>query len=276
MRSILAFLWKNNFIILFLVLELVSVSLVVKNNKYHNASFINSANSMTGGLLQWQNNFSGYVGLKEDNLALAQENMRLHAQSVLSFAKYTKKEFVLNDTIYKQQYTFLNAQVINNSIYKRNNYLTLNKGAAQGIAPEMGVVASNGIIGIVKDVSDNFCTVLSVLHKNSSISARLEGKVYFGSLIWNGKDFKYGTLKEIPSHVILTKGIKVVSSGHSAIFPQGIPIGTIVDYEVVPGDNSYTIKIKFAEDYSDLAHVYVVSNLMRSEQVELESRQFDY
>lgn len=276
MRNILAFFWRNNFIILFLVLELVAASLIVQNNKFHNASFINSANSLTGGILQWQNNFSGYMGLRDRNLILAQENERLHSQSILAFTKYTKKSFVHNDTIYKQQYTYLNAQVINNSIYRRNNYLTLNKGSSQGVESEMAVISSNGIIGIVKDVSEHFCTVMSVLHKSSSISARLAGKDYFGSLIWDGLDFKYGSLTEIPSHVILAKGAKVVSSGHSAMFPQGVPIGTIVDYEVIPGHNSYTINIKFAEDYSDLSHVYVVSNLMRSEQVKLEGKQLKY
>ena len=272
MRSILAFFWRNNFIVLFLFLELVSGSLIVQNNKFHNASFINSANRMTGGLLQWQDNLTNYVGLKEENLMLVQENKRLHSQSILAFTRYTKKNFVHNDTVYQQQYTFLNAQVINNSIFKRNNYLTLNKGWSQGVAPEMGVISSNGVIGIVKDVSEHFSTVLSVLHKKSSISARLDGKDYFGSLIWNGRDFKYGTLTEIPSHVVLSKGAKIVASGHSAIFPRGIPIGTIVEYEVVPGNNSYTVDIKFAEDYSDLSHVYVVSNLLKMEQVELEKR----
>jgi len=255
---------------------MVSVSLIVQNNKFHNASFINSANTMIGGLFQWQNNITEYVGLEKENLRLAEENKRLHSEAILAFNRYTMKEFEFNDTIYKQKYTYLNAKVINNSVYKRNNFLTLNKGYAQGLAPEMGVISSNGVIGIVKDVSENFSTVLSVLHKSSSISARLDGKDYFGSLIWDGSDFKYGTLTEIPSHVILSKGSSVVSSGHSAMFPQGVPIGTIVDYEVIPGHNSYTIKIKFAEDYSSLSHVYVVSNLLRSEQVELEQKQLEH
>ncbi|MBL4733986.1 MAG: rod shape-determining protein MreC [Flavobacteriales bacterium] len=272
MHSLLSFIWKNNFVLLFLLLELVSATLVVQNNRFHKASFINSANSLTGGVLQWQTNFSGYIGLREENVILTEQNKRLLSQSILAFTKYTKKDFVHNDTIYKQRYTYLNAEVINNSIFNRNNYLTLNKGYSQGIEPEMGVISSNGVVGIVKDVSEYFCTVLSVLHKNSRISSRIEGKNYFGSLIWDGEDFKYGTLKEIPSHVILQEEATVTTSGYSAIFPDGVPIGTIVNYEVMPGDNSYTIKIKFTEDYGSLSNVYVVANLFKKEQVELENR----
>jgi len=272
MRNLLSFIWKNNFILLFLLLELISAGLIVQNNRFHKASFLNSANSLSGGILQWQSNLTGYLGLKEENETLLQENERLHSQSILAFTKYTKKEFIHNDTIYNQRYTYLNAEVINNSIFRRNNYLTLNKGYAQGVGPEMGVVSSNGVVGMVKDVSEYFCTVLSVLHKNSRTSARIKGQEYFGSLIWDGMDFKYGTLTEIPSHVILTKGSLITTSGYSAVFPDGIPIAKIVDYEVLPGDNSYTIRVKFTEDYSNLSHVYVIRNLLREEQVNLENK----
>ena len=251
---------------------IVSAGLIIQNNRFHQASFINSANSLSGGLMQWQNNFTLYLGLKEENQVLLEENSRLLSQSVLAFTKYTKKEFVNNDTIYNQRYTYLNAEVINNSLFKRNNYLTLNKGYAQGIIPEMAVISSNGVVGMVKDVSENFCTVLSVLHKNSKISVKIEGQDFFGSLIWDGRDFKYGTLKEIPSHVVLNKGALVATSGFSALFPSAIPVGNIVDYEVLPGENVYTISIQFSEDYGNLSHVYVVKNLMRDEQMELEKR----
>ena len=271
MRSLLLFIRKNNFILLFLFLELVAAALIIQNNRFHQASFINSANSMTGGLMQWQSDLTGYMGLKKENEILLEENGRLHSQSILAFTKFTNKEFIHNDPIYNQRYTYLNAEVINNSIFKRNNYLTMNKGYAQGIAPEMGVISSNGVVGMVKDVSEYFCTVLSVLHKSSRISVKIEGQDYFGSLIWDGADFRYGTLTEIPSHVVLEKGVLVITSGFSAIFPAGIPIGTIVDYEVLPGENAYTIAIKFTEDYSNLAHVYVVRNLLREEQVNLEN-----
>jgi rod shape-determining protein MreC len=271
MRRLLSFISKNNFILLFLVLELISAALIVRNNRFHQASYLNSANAMAGSLMQWQSDLTGYLGLKEENEILLEENERLHAQSILAFTKYTKKEFIHNDTVYNQRYTYLNAEVINNSVFKRNNYLTLNKGYAQGVAPEMGVISSNGVVGMVKDVSQYFSTVMSVLHKSSKISVKIQGQDYFGSLIWpDGVNFRQGTLTEIPSHVLLKKGMLVTTSGFSAVFPDGIPVGTIEGYEVLPGDNTYTITISFTEDYGNLSHVYVVRNLLREEQVNLE------
>ena len=271
MRSILSFIWKKNFIFLFLFLELISFILVVQNNGFQRAGFVSSSNFIAANIYQKYNNITGYFGLQKTNEALAEENTRLHAQSVLSFSKYVNKEFVYNDTIFKQRYTYLNAGVINNSIYHRNNYLTLNKGIQQGVEPEMGVISSNGVVGIVKDVSDNFSTVLSILHKNSSISAKIAGKDYFGSLIWDGKDFKYGVLKDIPSHVKIKNGARILTSGYSAIFPEGVLIGIIDGFELIPGDNSYTITVKFSEDYSNLSLVYVVRNLLKNEQDSIET-----
>ena len=124
----------------------------------------------------------------------------------------------------------------------------------------------------MKDVSENFCTVMSVLHKQSKTSARIDGRNDPGTLTWDDLDFKYGTLTEIPTHVVIKKGAKVITSGYTAIFPDGVPIGTVVEYEVLPGDDTYTIKVKFSEDYSDLSHVYIIRNLMREEQIELEKK----
>jgi len=244
---------------------------MVQNNSFHRASFINSSNFISANVFDTYDGIVGYFGLRRENAILSAANKKLLSQSVLSFAKYTNHEFTYKDTIYKQQFVFQNARVINNSVSKRNNYLTLNKGYIQGIDQEMGVISSLGVVGIVKDVSNHFCSVLSVLHKSSSISAKIEGRNYFGSLVWDGNDYKYGTLKEIPTHVNIKKGARILTSGYSVIFPEGIPVGKIVSYEVRPGDDTYTIKVKFSEDYGNLVHVYVVKNLLKEEQKDLES-----
>ena len=271
MRRILSFIWKYNFVFLFILFELFSGILMVQNNNYHRASFINSSNFISASVFDMHDGIVGYFGLRRENEILSEENKKLLSQSVLSFAKYVNYDFTYKDTVYKQQFTFQNANVINNSISMRNNYLTLNKGYAQGIDREMGVISSSGVVGIVKDVSDNFCTVLSVLHKSSSISVKIEDRNYFGSLVWDGNDYQYGILKEIPTHVSIKRGLKVLTSGYSAIFPKGIIIGNISNYEVFPGDNSYTIMVKFSEDYGKLVNVYIVKNLLKEEQRVLES-----
>lgn len=274
MRSILSFIWKYNFVFLFLFLEFASGVLMVQNNSFHRASFINSSNYISAYVFDTYDGVLGYFGLRRENEILSKENKKLLSQSVLSFAKYVNYDFTYKDTVYKQQFTFQNARVINNSISRRNNYLTLNKGYVQGIDREMGVISSYGVVGIVKDVSDNFCTVLSVLHKSSSISAIIEDRNYFGSLVWDGEDYQYGTLKEIPTHVSIERGARILTSGYSTIFPKGFPVGRIVRYEVLPGDDTYTIKVKFSEDYGRLVHVYVVKNLLKEEQTDLESKTF--
>ena len=221
---------------------------MVQNNTFHRASFINSSNFMSASVFNTYDGIIGYFGLRRENERLSAANKKLLSQSVLSFAKYTNYEFTYNDTVYKQQFVFQNARVINNSVNRRNNYLTLNKGYIQGVDQEMGVISSLGVVGIVKDVSNNFCPVLSVLHKSSSISARIEDRNYFGSLVWDGDDYKYGTLNEIPTHVNIKRGARILTSGYSAIFPEGIPVGKIVSYEVRPGDDTYTIRVKFLEN----------------------------
>jgi len=113
-----------------------------------------------------------------------------------------------------------------------------------------------------------------VLHKNSSISAKIEDRDYFGSLVWDGDDYKYGILKEIPSHVNIKKGARILTSGYSSIFPAGISLGKISSYEVLSGDDTYTIRVKFSEDYGRLSHVYIIKNFLKEEQIDLESISF--
>ena len=272
MRNLFAFIWKYYFVFLFILLEIIASFLIVQNNSFHKASFLNSSNVISASIFNTTNNISGYLGLRSTNELLAVENEKLHAQSILSFAKFYTNLWRINDTIYEQQYTYLSARVINNSIYKRNNYLTLNKGNRHGIKQEMAVISSNGIVGIVKDVSGNFSSVLSVLHKNSRISAKIKKNGYFGSLVWDGADFKICTLSDIPNHVKISKGDAIVTSKYSAIFPEGIPIGNIVDFKINPGDNFYTISVKLSTDFSNLSYVYVVNNLMKGEQITLEEK----
>jgi len=191
-------------------LELVSVGLVVQNNSYQKSSYLNSTNFIASNVLLGYSKVSGYFSLKRTNLILAEENARLRSQSVLSFAKYQNNQLVHRDTTYIQQFTFLSAAVINNSVNKRNNYLTLNKGSSHGIKEEMGVISSNGIIGVVKEVSPNFSAVLSVLHQEFRISSKLKNQGYFGSLTWEGLDYAEGLLNDIPNHVKVAEGDTVV------------------------------------------------------------------
>jgi rod shape-determining protein MreC len=270
MRNIFLFLWRSYFFILFLLLEVLSFYLIVQNNNFQRASFINSTNAVSAAIYSYVSSITEYVHLKPANELLAKENALLRAQTPNAFYNNIVLHRSVNDTLFKQQFTYITAKVINNSTGKRNNYLTLNRGQIHGIKPEMGVIASNGIVGIVKDVSPHYCSVLSLLHKDTKISAKIAHTNYFGSLVWEGGNPRFATLLDIPKHVDLKIGDRIITTSYSAIFPEGITIGTIAAFEVKPGANFYTIKIFLSTEFQNITHVYIVNNLMKEEQQKLE------
>jgi rod shape-determining protein MreC len=275
MRRLILFLWKHSNFVFFLLLEVLCFYLIVQNNSFQNASAFNSANFVSGNFYTAVNEIKSYFNLRETNQLLAEENARLRSHSSEAYAKYINTKYTAGDTVYRQQYQYTVAQVVNNSVNKRNNYLTLNKGSLHGITPEMAVITSNGIVGITKDVSPHFSSVLSVLNKNAKISARLKKSNYFGSLYWDGLNHQYGTLVDIPTHAKVQKGDTVVTTPYSAIFPDKITIGVIHEIEEKPGDNFYTLKVRFTTNFKNLSQVYVVQNIMAKEQRQLENKNQD-
>lgn len=262
---------KNSFVFLFLFLQFIAFVLLVKNNNYQNSKFFNSSNFLIGNLYASVNNINDYFNLKEVNTQLAEENAKLKAQSISSFTKIFGSTVEVNDTVYLQKYQYISARVINNSTNKRANYLTLDKGALNGIKADMGVISPNGVIGIVKNVSENFCSVISVLHEKNKVSAKIKNSEYFGSLTWELGDYRSAKLMHIPNHVKLHVGDTIVTSGYSSVYPEGILIGTIDEFELPEGNNFYEIKVKFTVDYQRLSHVFIVKYKQKEEQKKLEA-----
>jgi len=265
MKNFFQFLLRQHFFFIFLLLEVISFLLLVQNNLYQRSSFINSTNTFTGNILTSINNVSQYFSLKDANRKLAEENARLLNESKKYYMKTNEQVFLYQDTLYRQQYEFISAKVIGNTTNKRNNYLTLNKGSRQGIQKDMGVVTSNGIVGIVKEVSPNFSSVISVLHKDTKISAKVKKNGHLGTVNWSGGDYRYGELVDIPTHVKPTIGDTIITSGYSSSFPEGIMIGTISDFRIEKGDNFYTITIKFSTDFNNISYAHVIRNIMKDE-----------
>jgi rod shape-determining protein MreC len=159
---------------------------------------------------------------------------------------------------------------VNNSVNRPNNYLTLNAGSNQGIRAGMGVVSSDGIIGIVKDVSPNFSAVISVLNQNLKISAMVKKSGYFGSLSWDGANYQYVTIDDLPGHIMVERGDTIITSGFSVVFPKGHLIG-FVDTALNSGSSSLlSVRVKLANDFKRVSHVMVIKNLLKEEQLELE------
>jgi rod shape-determining protein MreC len=253
-------------------MEVFCLYLVFQNNSFQKAGWINSSNAFAGNVFTTVNSIKEYFALKETNELLAAENARLRNQSLGSYAKYITSSTVVNDTILKQQYTYIPAEVVNNSVNRRNNYLTLNRGYKQGITSDMAVITSNGIIGYTKDVSANFCTVLSILNKDAKISAKIKRFGELGSLIWEGGDYRFGLLQDIGTHVKILKGDTIVTSNFSDIFPSNIVIGTVESFAPREGGEFYNIKVKYSGNLKNVTHVYIINNILREEKKNLEER----
>ncbi|MCK9616585.1 MAG: rod shape-determining protein MreC [Lentimicrobiaceae bacterium] len=270
MLKLLAFLWKYKFFLLFLLLEALAFTMLISQTYYQRTVFTSSTNQFTGSIFSTVNSISDYFNLRKINDKLARENAMLRAHVSSSFLTADTNMFFIDDTLYKQQYRYISAKVIANTTSKRNNYLMLNKGRKDGIKKDMAVIAADGVVGIVNEVSANFCSVMSLLHGKSHISAKIKKNNQLGTLAWENNSPVFAYLKEVPTHVILKKGDTIVTSGFSNLFPEGIMIGTISGHYVNPGDNFYTIKIRLSTDFNAIGYVMVVKSLLKKEQTQLE------
>lgn len=269
MRNLFRFIIAYHFQILFIVLEAISISLLLNHNDFQKARFISFTHSITGRVYKKVNNITRYLALKKINDKLAEENTKLKNILQRTYRADELFFFSEHDTIHHQHYFYTSAKVINQTVNKQHNFLTLDKGSDAGIIPEMGVVSNGGVIGIVVSVSKRFSTVISLLNSDFRVSAKLAKNNYFGSLHWDGKDYRSVKLNEIPYHIDVTVGDTVVTSGYSAIFPEGIIIGTVRNSEV-KGGNFYETDVDLSIDFKSLVYVKVISNLRREEQTELE------
>ncbi len=271
MRSLIRFILTYHFILLFLILETLSLTLLFQYNLFQKAKFINSSQRITGFVYAKIDLLNEYLSLHQTNRQLAVENEKLN--NMLQRAYRSDEIFFYGeyDSIYQQHYFYTSARIINNSVNKQHNYLTLNKGSEAGIRPEMAVVAADGIVGVVNGVSKRFSTVISLLNTDLSVSAKIKKNNAFGSLSWDGVNYREAMPSEIPHHINIAKGDTVITSGFSTIYPEGILIGTIKDFEV-KGANFYIITVQLSTDFKSLTYVSVVSNLRKEEQKELESR----
>jgi rod shape-determining protein MreC len=269
MRSLLNFLGKYHLFFLFVVLEALSIMLIVRYNSFHRVSFVNSSNAISGRIYEDYNNVVDYFSLRKINESLATENARLRSR-LQSILYYQTKEFS-NQNINQNLFEVISATVINNSVNKRHNYITLNKGKKQGIKPDMGIVCPEGIVGVVVSVSNNYSTALSVLNSRWAVNVKLSGTGHFGPLRWSGNNPEIAVLNEIPYHVRVDEGQKVVTSGYSAIFPANIPVGVVERVEYHESETFQKIYVRLSTSFANIHYVDVIQNTTKEEQIELEN-----
>lgn len=273
MRNLWAFISKYNAFFLFLIFEITSLVIYINYNSFQKAVFINSANQLTGNLYQKMDDLDSYLSLAKVNDSLARENAHLRNMLKASFYVDTITRHHVNDTVYKQQYDYIEARVINNSVNRANNYITINKGSKQGVAKGMGVICSKGIVGKVIYVSDHFAVIQSLLHKDSRFSAMLANNKEIGYVEWGDEMNPHkGVMKDVSNNAQPKVGEMVVTSGYS-LFPEGIPIGRITNLHTREGGYSLNMELALSVDYSKLEYVNVVDNKFAAEQQALEAQQ---
>ena len=277
MRNLLNFFLKYNYWFLFILLEVISFALLFRFNNYQGSAFFTSSNQVAGMAYEAANNVTGYFHLKSINDDLVQKNVELelqmeHLRSALMelTSDSTGLERMKSDAL--KGYDIYRANVINNSLTHVDNYITLDKGENDGIRSEMGVINGSGVVGIVYHTSANYSVVIPILNSKSSISCKIKQSDYFGFLKWDGGSSRYATVKDMPRHSLFSLGDTIVTSGHSAVFPGGIPIGTVEDISDSHDGLSYLLKVKLFTDFGRLNDVRVIAQKGQEEQFELEQK----
>ncbi|MBG0858735.1 MAG: rod shape-determining protein MreC [Bacteroidales bacterium] len=273
MRNLLDFLLKYINLIVFIILEGIALALLGTANNYHNSRFINGVRGMTIGIEKQLMKIRTYFVLREINQTLASENISLRHHIELLEKQEDKLFFFVSDTSKQQWYQYTLAEVIDNSVSRQKNYFTLNKGLRDGLSTEMAVTSGDAVAGVVVGCTDNFSVAMSLLNLDFRLSARIKSSGYFGSLSWDGRNDTQAILTEIPQHITINQGDTVETTGYSAIFPEGIMIGTISDFERT-GSDFYKITVSLMTDFRKLHYVNVIGNLKKAEQVGLE-KQFE-
>ena len=269
MRYLLYFLQKRYIYFLFLALEVLSLVLLFNYNDYQNSALSHISNGFAGSILKVSNDVSEYFSLRRVNRILAEDNAKLHSNRSDAFYKADTESFFHKDTLYKLEYRYISAKVIDNSTNKRNNFLMLNKGHLQGIENHMGVIMGNRIVGQVVSVSNHFCWVMSLLNKDSKISGKFKKNNQLVNIEWGGGNYQIGEVKEIPKHVMINSGDTIITSGNSDIFPEGLLIGTIDHFTIAQEENFNHATIRFATDFNSLSFVEVLIDMMSKEKENL-------
>ncbi len=268
-NRLLTVLKKYDYIEVFILLVIVSLVLMSRTSYYQSSKIVAWTNNIAGNWYQGINSIGGYFGLKGENDRLAAENAQLRAQLASSYLSYNDSVFVVNDTTYRQRYSYTEARVIKNSWSQQNNYIMINKGSAHGIEPDMAVISPEGIVGVVMSVSTNFSTIMPVLHSDSRNSVKVRRTGISGSLVWDGLDYRYAQIIDVPTTHKFEADDTIITSGLANDFPEGIPVGYVKDAENLSGSGFYRVRIRLATDFNKLDHVYIINNHFREEQEKL-------
>ncbi len=274
MRNLLEFLAKYNHWFVFLILEVVSMVLLFQYNSYQGSAWFSSANAVTGKLYEWDANVETFFSLTKVNQDLTQRNAYLEQEvqklsdSLVNVTKdssiYHRDQFAL-----LRNYRLIPAKVVANSVDKPGNLMTIDKGSADGIHKDMGVISGTGVVGIVYLVAEHYAIVIPVLNTKSNISCMIQNRGYFGYLRWKGGVSDLAYLEEVPRHAHFKLGDYVVTSGYSAVFPPGVRVGRILHVFNSADGLSYRVQLRLSTDFARLRDVCVIDDAAMKERLEI-------
>lgn len=270
MRDLLDFIVKYSKWFVFAFYVIISCVLLFNGNPYQHYLWLTSANTISAAAFGSADNITSYFHLRDINEDLQVQNARLEAE-VLYLRheidalkiQYSVDTMAVDSTV--PRFGFILAHVISNSTSHVHNYITIEKGSLDGIRPEMGVVDQNGVVGIVNVVGPHASRVISLLNPKMRLACKVKGSEYFGSLVWDGKSADECVLEEMPRHELFLAGDTIVTSGYSAVFPPGIPVGTIISHAKEHDDNFVALRIKLFTDFGKLSTVRVITDNMNEE-----------
>lgn len=265
MRELIGFIIRHSKWLVFAFYFTIGCTLLFNGYPYNQHLFMTSAGRMAAAVYKSASNVTSYFNLREANDELNRRNAELMSEIAALNEKITSLgEQNYTDTLVAEQgikhFDFIVAHVINNSVSRPFNYLTIDKGSDQGIKPELGVIDRNGVVGIVSNVGPNSARVISLLNPHFRLSCKIKSTDYFGSLVWDGDSPEEALLEELPRHTVFHTGDTIVTSGYSAVFPEGLPVGTIMHSDADNTQNFFTLKIKLLADFTTLNNVQVVLN----------------
>lgn len=270
MNELISFFRRNSKWFVFAFFVIVSCMMLFNANPYHQHLYLTSAGRAVSSVYKSGSMLSSYLNLRSINEDLNRRNAELQAEIAAQNELIgTFRERGYTDTLVVdsgvRHFDFIVAHVINNSIARPFNYITINKGSRAGVRPELGVIDQNGVVGIVSNVGPGSARVISLLNPNFRLSCKIKRSDYFGSLVWDGKDPREALLEELPRHTVFNPGDTIVTSGYSAVFPEGIPVGVIMPDNNEHNENFFTLRVRLLADFTTLGNVQVVVNNMKAE-----------
>ncbi len=279
MRNIFLFIRRFFVLFVFLVLQALCILTLVNYNQTYEAYFAGSANEVIGRLNSQYNKVHEYFTLKQTNQQLAQQNRELLTllhltDSVSDTADITHIDSLLRDTLGRiRRFEFMEARVVNNSVTEENNFITINRGAQQGVLKDMGVLGPNGVVGKIILAGDNYSVAMSLLNHNSHVSTMLmRDSTNSGYIDWDGKNAAYVTMHNVPKSAKIKNGDTVLTSNLSGNFPPGMMVGTVAGISIDPSSAFYTLRLQTATNFYNLQYVYLIKNTRWEEQRKLEAQ----